>query len=637
MLILSGSQLARQRKPVIWLCLMIVGLLAAPTVPADESNPFGFVESTESDSVVTIAPAFSVTSAAPGGTYSAALVVTISDGWHINSSAPLDSTLIRAELLADTVPGLTPHGISYPRPGSVQLFGQAMSVYGGRTVIRFQVSVANETAFGTYALPLHFTCQPCNNQSCIPPRTLHAELTVTVGAEGEKANPELFAAATSGPSEGPGADGPQSDLQRLIDTYGFWGYILALGVAFFMGLLLSFSPCTYPMIPITVSIFAGQDRSVGKGFVLSLFYVGSMAVIYGILGLVVSLVGGVFGAWLANPVVVITIAVVFVIFALSMFGLYELQVPSALRQKLGTAKGGGGVLGAIVLGIVAALVVSPCVGPFVAGILLYVATSGSPVIGFLMLFVFALGLGTLFVIIGPFASAIKALPRSGEWMESVKKFFGFVLILMAVFFMRTILAPTVTALTVAIILLVFAVFGGGLDRLTVETAFFGRLKKFLGVVAMLLGAYLLLGSLLIQGFILPPASEWLPSAGGVSAVEKAELIPWETELSPALARARAEGRPVIIDTWATWCANCKVLDKRTFGDLRVAAEAQRFVPVRLQLETADSPVTTDFKSRFGLKQYSLPTVLLLDPEGNVRKMIQGVIGPEDMIAEMQKL
>jgi len=325
-----------------------------------------------------------------------------------------------------------------------------------------------------------------------------------------------------------------------------------------------------------------------------------------------------------------------VIFALSMFGLYELQVPMALRQKLGTRRGGGGVAGAIVLGIVAALVVSPCVGPFVAGILLYVATSGSPVIGFLVLFTFALGLGTLFVVIGTFSSAISKLPNSGDWMEQVKKFFGFVLIIMAVYFLRTIIPTTVTALVTALILLAFGVFGGGLDRLTAEVGFFGRLKKFLGLIALLIGGYLLIGLMLTRGFILPAASQWLP-AGTTAQHETTHLIPFSDNLQAGLERAKAEHKPVLIDTWATWCANCRVLEKKTFNNPDVAREAARFVPLKIQLESADTEITKDFMERFGLRQYSLPTVLLLDSNGNVARILQGVVESDDMIAELQKI
>ncbi len=547
----------------------------------------------------------------PGETVRAAVRAAIAPGWHINSATPLNPAYIAAELAFDTVGPLTPHGIVYPVGHETPLLGEVMSVYEGSIFVRFDISVAASAAPGAYRLPVRFTSQACNDKSCMPPSTVDADIDIVVGDNGQPLYLDIFGAATSdtagsAPATRPTASAESlSDIDRLVAEYGFWGYLLALGLAFVTGLLLSFSPCTYPMIPITVSIFAGQERSVGRGFVMSLFYVGSMAVVYGVMGLIVSLVGGVFGAWLASPPVVIGIAVVFVVFSLSMFGLYELQVPMAIRNKLGTARGGG-VMGAIILGVVAALVVSPCVGPFVAGILLYVATSGSPLIGFLVLFVFALGLGTLFVIIGTFSSAITALPRSGEWMEQVKKFFGFVLLLMALYFLRTIIAADTLAILTALLLLAFGVFGGGLDRLTPETGFFARLKKLLGVIALLLGAYLLIGSILLHGFILPPSSEWLPVARDAGVRTAHSPIAWETDLETGLARAAAEAKPIVIDTWATWCVNCKVLEQKTFNHPDVVRALAQVVPIKLQLETADAPATRAFKARFGIKQYSLP-------------------------------
>jgi len=612
--------------------LITVGLFGLTSVAA-QVNPFGKSGQVE-EVLAEMETAFSVTSAEAGKTYAAAAVVTIKPGWHINSHLPYQEWLIPAELTVASTPGLAVDNISYPRGHDVKLGEDMMSVYDGKVVITFDVTLANDLSTGVHELPVTLTSQACNDMECRAPAGAVSNLAITVGAAGTPLHPEIFKAATG--TEPVSAE-EQSDLARLIAEYGFWGYFLALGLAFVTGLLLSFSPCTYPMIPITVSIFAGQDRSIFRGFVMSLVYVGTMAVMYGIMGLIVSLIGGVFGAWLASTPVVVGIAIVFVIFALSMFGLYELQVPAGLRNKLGTGGGGGGIGGAIVLGVVAALVVSPCVGPFVAGILLYIATSGSPVLGFLILFVFALGLGTLYVIIGTFSSSISKLPHSGEWMESVKKFFGFVLLLMAVFFLRTLLSATTTAILTGLLLFVFGVFGGGLDRLTPEAGFFPRLKKALGILAFVVSLYLLIGTILLQGLILPPASSWLPVSGGGTTTEEQSLIPWTHDLDAGLALARAEHRPVLIDTWATWCANCKVLDKKTFGNADVAAEAERFVAIKVQLEKADSPITRDFLSRFGIQQFSLPTTLLLDSSGNVRKILRGVVDPADMIAELQRV
>lgn len=598
--------------------------------------------------LVRVSSVFSVTSAQAGRSYQAALIADISPGWHINSISPYETWLIAAKVEFDEVDGISVHSIKYPKPEDEILLEEKFSVYSGKTIIPFEISFDENLTSGEYVLPIKFNFQPCNNKECRAPETKITNLTLIVGDEGDEINEQIFANLQSdfsdntdklNNSETEVESSPlttDNEIQRLIDEYGFWGYIIALGVAFFTGLLLSFSPCTYPMVPITVSIFAGQNRSVAKGFILSLFYVGSMAFVYGLMGMVVSMVGGVFGAWLASPPVVIGIVVVFIIFSLSMFGLYELNVPMALRQKMSNKPGGDGVLGVIVLGVIAALVVSPCVGPFVAGILLYVATSGSPIIGFLILFVFAMGLGTLYIIIGTFSSAINKLPNSGEWMEVVKKFFGFILLMMALYFLSTIISTTLTALLASILLLALGIFGGGLDRLTQESGFFLRLKKFIGFISLLIGTYLILGVIMIQGLILPPLSQSLPAIG-VTGSENKELIEWERDLHTGLSKALNENKPVIVDTWATWCANCKVLDKKTFGNQEVAKEAKRFISIKAQLETAGSPETQEFMKRFGMKHYSLPTILLLDSKGKVKKIIQGVIDPDDFIEELKKI
>ncbi len=625
-----------------FLTLAIVCLGMCGVVSAQDSFDFSGLGGGNDQELVKVSSALSVSSVAAGKTYEAAVIAEIEPTWHINSARPYQSYLIPAKVTFDTLPGITPRTVMYPPGYDALLTGEKMSVYEGKSIFKFKIDVSSTVAAGDYVVPVRFTYQPCNDKECRAPKTVSVDISLAVGELGAPAHEAIFgvpeqAAGAAAPvtTEQPGIQ-DDNEIQKLIDKHGFWGYLLALGLAFVTGLLLSFSPCTYPMIPITVSIFAGQQRSLWRGFVMSLFYVGAMAVVYGIMGLIVSLVGGVFGAWLASPAVVIGIAIVFVIFSLSMFGVYELQVPASLRNRLGR-QSGGGIGGAIVLGVVAALVVSPCVGPFVAGILLYIATAGSPVLGFLVLFVFAIGLGTLYIIIGTFSSAISALPGSGGWMEQVKKFFGFVLLLMAIYFLKTIVSAEVTAIVTALLLLALGVFGGGLDRLTPESGFFLRLKKFVGLLALIIGVYLLGGTILRQGLILPPAAEWLPAMSGATRTGEASLIDWSTDLDGALARAKSEGRPVLIDTWATWCVNCKILEKRTFGNQAVADEIRRFIALKVQLENSDTPITKEFMMRFGLKHYSLPTTLLLDSSGAVKRILQGVVDPEDMIMELRKI
>jgi len=627
----------KRSSPLLLLIITLI-LLGAFAASAQAQFNMGGAEPQE---ILTGQVYASLEQARPGDTVWLAVRIDLAPSWHVNSAHPLQDYLIPTRLDLRLPSILKAGEIIYPEGNTIPLLGDRMSVYASGAIIIVPVVVDPSAPVGEIEAAGVLRYQGCDNKSCVAPADLPLKWRLMVTSQrGNILHQDVFASVLGGsttpdpkPDTRPARVEGTSDLQRLITKYGGWGYVLAFLLAFGTGFLLSFSPCTYPMIPITVSIFAGQARGMGRGFVLSLFYVLTMAVIYGIMGMIVATAGGVFGAWLAHPVVVGAIVAVFVIFALSMFGLYELQVPVALRNKM-AGRGGGGIGGAIVLGAVAALVVSPCVGPFVAGIMLYVATTGSALLGFFILFTFALGLGTLFILIGTFSSAISALPNAGVWMESVKKFFGFVLLLMALYFLRTLISTELLALLAGLLLIVLGVFGGGLDRLTSESPFFPRLKKTVGIIALLIGIYLLGGYLLTTGLVWPPIDLHDVGSGSPVGVSE-EKIAWMTGLDSGLKQARATGRPVVIDTWATWCANCRTLDKITWSDDQVALEARRFLPLKLQLEKSDSPETRHFLQVFELKQYSLPTIILIDSQGRVQDVIQGFVGPQEMLKRMQ--
>jgi thiol:disulfide interchange protein DsbD len=621
----------------VWLVVLLGGVAPA----AQQDDLFG----SEMGPILTTLTYVSHDTVRAGDTLWLAVRLNLAPSWHVNSAHPREDYLIPTRLEFSAPTGFRGAGtIVYPSGHDVLLIGDTMSVYKSGATILVPVTSNPLVSAGPVSITGTLHYQGCDDNSCVAPNQASLTWRTNVGAATSALkHSEIFAAmvrpshvsaaATAAVVPDFSSVQEKSELERLIDEHGFWGYILAFGLAFGTGFLLSFSPCTYPMIPITVSIFAGQARGPGRGFFLSLVYVLTMAVIYGIMGVIVATVGGVFGAWLAHPVVVAIIVAIFFIFALSMFGLFELQVPGGVRNKLAGKGGGESIGGVIVLGAIAALVISPCVGPFVAGIMLYVATTGSALMGFAVLFTFALGLGTLFVLIGTFSSSIQALPRAGTWMESVKKFFGFVLLLMALYFLRTLISTELLALLTGLLFLGAGVFGGGFDRLTAESPFFPRLKKALGVLCAIIGIYLLLGYFVSSGLIWPP----LRFAGGSAGMttEHLEKIPWQTDLNASLSAARADNKPVLIDTWATWCANCKKLDQLTWSDDAVAAEAARFAPVKLQLETNDSPQTREFLKLFALQQYSLPTIILMDSGGRVRDIIFGFVDPQEMLARMR--
>ena len=229
------------------------------------------------------------------------------------------------------------------------------------------------------------------------------------------------------------ADG--SSLQQMLEHSGL---LLSLIFVFLGGLALNLTPCVYPLIPITIGYFGGQtEGSTKKLFLMGSFFVIGMAVTYSVIGVVTALSGAVFGALLQNSIVIIFIALVFVVLSLSMFGVYEFQLPNSLVAKAGGAK--SGYFGAFFMGLTMGIVAAPCIGPFVLGLVTYVAAKADPFFGFLMFFVLALGLGAPYLVLAVFSGKIKKLPRAGVWMESVKHIFGFILIGMALYFILPLL------------------------------------------------------------------------------------------------------------------------------------------------------------------------------------------------------
>ncbi|HSD19260.1 MAG TPA: cytochrome c biogenesis protein CcdA [Anaeromyxobacter sp.] len=416
---------------------------------------------------------------------------------------------------------------------------------------------------------------------------------------------------------GLGPTGAGSDLH--LGTLLAEGSLVAFAVAFVGGVATSLTPCVYPLIPITVSIFGARKAATrAESMALSGLYVLGIAVMYSALGVGAALTGKAFGSVMQNPWVIGFVAIVLAAMAASMFGAFELQLPSSWQARL-THVGGAGRAGAFAMGLVSGIIAAPCTGPVLAAALTFVAAKGSVAFGFGIMFTYALGLGLLFFLIGAFSIH---LPKSGAWMETVKSLFGVALLAAAGVFLKDAF-PQVKPLfsasrEVAFLAAGLAALGVLLGAL--HASFGGpvlqRVAKGAGV------------ALLVGGIVYA-----VGAAGARERARSAAAFAWLHSEEEAIALAKAEGRPVIIDFWAEWCTACRELDKIAWADPRVREEAGRFVAVKLD-GTDGSDAFQALTEKYGI--VGMPTVIFIDPRGReVPERVTGAIAAEEMIGKLR--
>jgi thioredoxin:protein disulfide reductase len=449
----------------------------------------------------------------------------------------------------------------------------------------------------------------------------------------------------SATSQGNGKVSPPVPASHKTETGGFRktvesrGIFISLIIVFWLGVGLSFTPCVYPMIPITVAVIggkAGGDQQAARkplhAFFLSLVYVLGIAIVYSTMGVIAASTGGLFGAALQNPWVIGFVIAVFIGLALSMFGVYTLQVPSFISERLG-AQTRSGIIGVFLMGLVSGIVASPCIGPALAGVLVYIASTGNKFLGFWMLFVFAWGLGVILIVLGTFSGAIKALPKSGTWMVTVERIFGIILLGAALYYVRFIISPDVFIIILGIFLIVTSVFSGGFDRLTHESTTFLRAKKAFGVILFIFGTYFLVGHLLVKGFILPPLSHTTQS----QVVAAKETIDWVLNEEDGLSQAKASGKIAMIDFWAEWCAACMEFEKITYADPYIIRESRRFVNIKIDCTRSNDPQVKQLLNKYSI--IGLPTIIFINKEGTVvkDKTITGFVNPDEFLRILRSL
>lgn len=535
-----------------------------------------------------------------------AVVLTVPEGTHLKASF--------MEVVKKGGPGTLQAG---PLPATDAKDEIGDGIWHGTV----RIPVRGEGLSGTVTLEV--TYQPCTEGEggvCFPPttRTLAvkaAEIPILSGPEKPVAPAQVGQAPGTPQGEAAAPAPTPSPVPVPVPAPARTGLLLSLFLVFLAGMGASLTPCVYPMIPITMAIVGAKGSGKARGFALSLMLVLGMAVTYTTLGVLAAKSGAAFGAFAQKPAFLVPVSVLFAAFALSLFGAFEIALPAGLAMKLqgdGSRKGFGG---AFLMGLVLGPLSAPCVGPVIGAVLVGIAQQGDVVMGGLQLFVFALGMGVLFLAVGTFSAA---LPKSGDWLTRFKQGMGLVVLGFAAWNVRLVVPDWANFAMWTVVMLAGAAVFGAFEA---AAGLVGQLRK--GLALLLLALALLLGVRTVEAFL---KVDLLP--GGGAAAAKDEHAGWmEQDLEGALARAKAEKKLVLVDIYADWCAQCKELDEKTWPDAAVKQWiAANAVAIRIDTDAKRK----DLAAKLQIRSY--PTVLLLDAEGKELRRILGFQKPDSMKA-----
>ena len=548
--------------------------------------------------------------------------------------------LYRERFSFDVQPG----GFSLSKPqmpaGEVhndQFFGR-VETYRGDLKISLPLKRAGSSA---QAVTLTAVSQGCADIGvCYTPLKQKAELGLTAANmsapphAGAVAALQSLQAAVISPFEKTAASGvplndESSQAANLLRGGSFW---LIVASFFGFGLLLSLTPCVFPMIPILSGIIVGQKQRMTKtrGLILSASYVLGVAITYAIAGVAAGLTGTLISTTLQNPWLLATFAALFVLLAFSMFGFYELQFPASLQGKLSDAANrikGGNLIGAFVMGGLSAVIIGPCVAAPLAGALLYISQTRDVVLGGSSLFVMALGMGVPLIALGLSAGAL--LPRAGQWMDAVKKFFGVLLLGVAIWLISALVTALVYMLLWAALLIVCAIY---LLALLPMASAYARLWKGAGIIALVAGMALLIGAFSVGHGIFQPLAQLTGTANPVQEL-KFQRVKNNAELDQAVVQAR--GRYVMLDFYADWCVSCKEMELFTFSDAAVQARLKDMQLMQADV-TANNADDAALLKRFDL--FGPPGILFFDTQGNeIKTRVIGYQNPEKFLVTLNSV
>jgi thiol:disulfide interchange protein DsbD len=542
-----------------------------------------------------------------GRSYPFLFRLIIAKPWYIHG-IKAEPDLIPTALAVQGKPGLKIMGIQFP-PAESKKFEYAdrpTSVFSGEILVKATLRVAKDAANGGQVVEGKLSYQACSTTSCLPPENVTFSIPLKIVPPGTGANlmnQDLFQASEQAMVYG------EKDKGRKLGT-GFWLTLLGF---FAGGLALSLSPCVYPLIPITVSYFSqGREKASIYTLINCILYILGLAITNSVLGVWAALSGRMVGSFLQNPWVILFLVCLFIALALASFGFWEFRLPAGLTRLV--SKSFGGYLGTFFMGLTLGVIAAPCLGPFLVGLLTYVAQKGDPFLGFISFFVLSIGLGLPLAVLAFFSGALARLPTSGDWMLWVRKFMGWVLLFMAAYFSKPLISERVIEMgLMAAVVCAAGIHLGWLDRTGTSLRRFSFFKKALGVVLIGVSIFYFWTVGLVEKGI-----DWLP-------------------YKDALITSAAEGeKPVILDFTAEWCEPCEMLDRKVFRDPEVVKLSRHFLTVRVDL-TVPHPRQKEILERYGVK--GVPTVIFINKEGLEERSlrIESLVDKSEFLEKMESL
>ncbi|HQY20356.1 MAG TPA: cytochrome c biogenesis protein CcdA [Ignavibacteria bacterium] len=550
-----------------------------------------------------------------------ALNIKIINPYHINSYKVEDPSLINTTV---SVNDDNFNFINSFFPESKRLkfeFSEnEIDVYEGIITVGVALTAKENIAEGSYKLPVELSFQACDDRVCYSPKTLTDTIIINLNNNKRSEsvqNTELFSkidfnkptdensnnqSGSEKLKENERTDSPVSQEDEVSNWIEEKGLFVSLILIFLGGLALNLTPCVYPLIPITVSFFGAQSSgSKSQSILMGVFYALGMSITYSALGVFAALTGSLLGTALQNPIVIIFIALIMLALGLSMFGLFEIKVPQGLAQ-MGN-KNRSGYLGSVLMGLTVGFIAAPCIGPFVLSLLVFVGKTGNPFTGFLLFFILSMGLGLPYIFLAASSSSISKLPRSGEWMEGIKVIFGFILFGMAFNTLEPLIPKEIFKVTFPLYIILSGVYLILFDNKGKTSKVYTNIKYFIAILAVIYGTW----NLKPEGAV--------------------EEVKWQlhTSLQSIESSINSGNKPVMIDFYADWCAQCKELDEYTYTDPEVAELSKNFNNIKVDLTKEN----TEISDKFDIK--GLPVVIFMNADGEEIKELRvtGFENPEE--------